>query len=414
MQEQQPPNIRTRSRWLRIGLPVVVLLIGVAAAVALVQTAPKAKRTPPPKQARLVEVETARIGDANIEIEAMGTVVAAQEVVLQSQVSGEVVAVSPELAPGGLFRAGEEILRIDPADYELNVRQKESELATAQSNLQLEQGKQAIARREYELLGETVAKGDSDLVLRKPQLAAAKAQVNMARAALSMAQLNLDRTRIRAPFNAIVRSRSVNVGTRVSPNSQLATLIGTDRYWIELAVPVDQLQWLEIPRADRHSGSTLRVYNEAAWGPGVYRSGRIIRLAGDLEEEGRMARLLVAVDDPLALGAENRAAPALLIDSYVRVVLEGRPLSEVVTLDRSLIRDGDQVWIMGEDDALQIRPVQIRFRGRDVVHISAGIAEGERIVRTDLAAPVAGMALRTGDAGVTQQDNGAAPLARPQ
>ncbi len=382
-------------RWLRTGLPLLVLLAGIGIALVLVETAPKARREPLPSQARLVEVQPVTLSDAVAEIEAMGTVVPALEVVLQPQVSGEVLTINDELVPGGRFRKGDELLRIDPADYELALRQRQSELAQAQSNLRIEQGQQAIAQREFELLGESTAGEDSALMLRKPQLQAVRASLSMAEAALERARLDLARTRIRAPFNAIVQSREVNAGTRVTPNSTLATLVGTDRYWLELSVPVDQLQWLQIPGVTGKAGSTVRIYNESAWGKERFRRGRVIRLAGDLENEGRMARLLVAVDDPLGLQPAHADAPILLLNSYVRTVIEGKTLTGVIRLDRSLLRGEDRVWVMGADGRLQIRNVAIPFRGADSVLVTDGLAAGEQLVTTDLAAPVEGMVLRS-------------------
>jgi len=384
-------------RWLRVVLPALVVLGGIVIAMVLVETAPRAKREPAPSQARLVEVQPVMLGDSVADIEAMGTVVPAREVVLQPQVSGEVLTISDELVPGGRFRKGEQLLRIDPADYELAVRQRESELAQARSNLRIEQGQQAIARNEFELLGESTAGEDNALMLRKPQLESVRASVATAQATLERARLDLARTRIRAPFNAIVQSREVNTGTRVTPVSKLATLIGTDRYWLELSVPVDQLQWLEIPGINAGDGSPVRVYDETAWGPDKFRRGRVIRLAGDLENEGRMARVLVAVDDPLALQPEHAGAPVLLLNSYVRAVIEGKTLNNVARVDRALLRGEDRVWLMGSDGRLQMRTVTIPFRGPHSVLVSAGLAAGERLVVTDLSAPVEGMALRTGD-----------------
>lgn len=401
MKEEQPeiaagdPSIGTpRRRW-RVLLPLLVVALGAAVAIALVDTAPRASRKPAAEQARLVRVQPVSTGDAVAEVEAMGVVVAAREVVLQPQVSGEVLWISDELVPGGRLRKGEELLRIDPADYRLAVRQRESELAQAQSELKIEQGQQIIARREFELLGEPEAGEDTALMLRKPQLQSVRASLAMAEAALDRARLDLERTGIRAPFNAIVQSRSVNAGTRVTVSSTLATLVGTDRYWLELSVPVDQLKWLEIPGQAGGRGSPVRIYDEAAWGRQQYRTGRIIRLAGDLEAEGRMARVLVAVDDPLALQPEHDGEPVLLLNSYVRAVIEGRELPQVVRLDRSLLRDSDRVWLMDADDRLQIRDIEVLFRGPDSVLVGGGLSDGDRVVATDLSAPVAGMALRT-------------------
>ncbi len=270
-------------------------------------------------------------------------------------------------------------------------------MAQAQSSLRLEQGQQAIAQREFELLNEPLAGDESDLVLRKPQLDSVRAQLALAQAALDKARLDLQRTRVRAPFNAIVQKRMVDLGARVTTANTLVTLAGTDRCWVEVTVPVHQLKWISVTGGKGNSGASVRIHNPAAWGPGFSREGKVIRLAGDLEDEGRMARLLVAVDDPFALAAENKGQPVLLMDSYVRVEIEGQQLDQVAAISRRHVRDGDQVWIMGESGALEIREVGIAFRGRDQVLVTDGIRSGERLVVSDLAAPVAGMPLRVGN-----------------
>jgi len=364
-------------------------------AVALMQSGPSAKREPPPRQARLVETRPLVIGSARTRIDAMGTVMPAESVTLQPQVGGEIISVSDDLEPGGLFRTGDELLRIDPRDYELAVLQRESEVAQAQSTLRLEQGQQSIARREFEILNESLQDDDQELVLRKPQLESVRAQLALAKAKLEQAKLDLQRSRIRAPFNAIVESIDVDVGTRVTSASTLATLAGTDSCWLEVSVPVKQLKWIDIPRGSTTQGSRVRITNPAAWGAGTFREGRVIRLAGGLEEEGRMARLFVEVDDPFTLKPENSGKPVMLLGSYVSAEIEGRPLEQVAAIAREHLRDGDRLWIMGADATLEIRQVDIVFRGRDQVLVADGVAAGEQLVVTDLAAPVAGMPLRS-------------------
>jgi len=393
-----------RSRWFRRLAPAFMLLAGVVVAVVLLQSGPSAKREPPPRQARLVEIQPVVTGNARTRIDAMGTVVPAESVALQPQVEGAVVFVSDELEPGGLLHAGDELLRIDPRDYELAVLQRESEVAQAQSLLRLEQGQQSIAKREFELLGESMQDDDRDLVLRKPQLESVRAQLALARASLEKANLDLQRSQVRAPFNAIVESADVDVGARVTTASTLATLVGTDTCWLEVSVPVRDLQWISIPRGDGVTGSGVRISNRAAWGEEGWREGRVIRLASDLGRDGRMARLIVEVDDPFTLRPENSGKPVLLMNSYVSVAIEGRELEQVATIDRQHLHDGDRLWIMGDDDALEIRKVDIAFRGQDQVLVTAGVKAGERLVVTDLAAPVAGMPLRSmQDDGVQAQ-----------
>lgn len=397
--ERDNPIIRLVRAGSRFLLPVGVLLLAVILFMVMMKSAPRAERTPRPQLARLVETVSASHGEQQVTISALGTVQAAQHVLLRPQVDGEVVEVSPQLVPGGYFQAGKRMLRIDASDYRLAVQQRESDLARARAELAMEQGNQAVARRENEILGEVLSDQQSSLVLRKPQLAMARASVTAAQAVLDNAHLALSRTIIMAPFDALVLSESVDLGTRLTSQSEIATLVGTDVYWVELSVPGSQLKWITLPGVDDDRGAAVRLYQDAVWGPGQYRSGRVIRLLGEVGDAGRMARVLVAVDDPLAIKAENAGTPRLLIGAYLRAEITGRTLPAAVALKREWLRDSDHVWIMGADDQLEIRPLQIAYRGSDEVFVTAGLDDGERIVTTGIAAVAAGMPLRVDSGG---------------
>ena len=396
-----PVNRCRRSlwRWLlllitRIVLPLLILTAGVLYANHLVETKPKSKRRPPQRQARLVEVIQVERQDIPVTISALGSVIAAREVDVKPQVAGRVIDISPEVLPGGLFQAGQKVLEIEPEDYKLIVQQRQSDVANADRDVKLEEGSQSVARQEFDLLSDMITDMDQDLMLRKPQLASTKAALEAAQARLDQAKLDLDRTKIVAPFNAVVKAKNVDVGTMVTPASTLATLTGTDEYWVNVVVPVDMLPWIVIPPRDGDTGSAVRICNPLVWGEDAYRAGEVIRLFGELETVGRMAQLLVSVKDPLSLSAENASAPRVLIGSFVRVEIEGRTIPSAISIDRELLRDGENVWVMSKNGKLQIKAVEIVFRGEGRVLVSNGIEPGDRIVTTNLAAPVEGMPLR--------------------
>lgn len=387
-------------RWLtrvilRTLVPVAVLAAGAAVALWLMETGPQAKPRPQARNATLVAVSTVDYGPQQTVVSGMGTVAAARNVELKPRVNGEIIELNRNLVPGGHFRKGETMLKIDPTDYRLAVRQLATDVAKAESDLQLEQGNQLVAQKEYKLLGETVSNEEKALMLRRPQLENLRATLEAARAKLEQARIDLARTEIKAPFNAVVQSRAVNIGTRADESSVLATLVGTDAYWVEVSVPVSQLRWIRIPQTDGDQGSLVRVFDSAAWGDGVFRQGRVIRLEAGLEEQGRMARLLVRVEDPLGLKPGSAGQPRMLIGSYVRVEIEGQAVASAAAIKREFIRNGNSVWVMNSKGGLDIRPVKIAFRGTDRLLITGGIDPGERLVTTDLASPVAGMPLCT-------------------
>jgi len=399
--QSSPP----RSRLKRLLLPAAILIGAVLVGFLLMRTGPKATRTPPPYSAKLVDVETVRLEDRALTIEVMGTVLPAREIALTPRVNGEIVEVSPEFVPGGFPRAGEALVRIDPTDYQLLIQQRESALAQAESAYRLEMGQQSIASRELEMLSETVAAEDRDLVLRKPQLQSAEATVASARAALQDARLDLARTRVKAPFNAVISERFADIGGQVSTATRLATLVGTDTFWVEASVPVDQLRWIDIPRMATEKGAKTSIYSKSAWGATAFRSGAVIRLRPELEQQGRMARLLIAVSDPLAIQPENADKPRMILSTYVRVEIEGTTLQKVATIPRSALRDDDHVYLMDGEGGLEIRPVEIIFRSADQV-FARGIRAGEKLVITDLSAPVEGMPLRIQDSAETTAQGG--------
>ena len=378
-----------------IVLPLAILAAGAAAAIHLMKSGPEARRRPPQRNVRLVETTEAKSSTHRVVVQAMGTVKPVRSIGLQPRVGGQVVEVSDEFTPGGVFAAGETILKIDSRDYDLLVRQREASVAQAESALKIEQGQQSIARREFEIMRETVTDADRDWVLRVPQLASAQATLDAAKAALAQARLDAKRTTVQAPFNAIVQTRNADMGMQVGASTPLGTLLGTDEYWIEVAVRVDELRWIAVPWSVGEEGSPVKVYHEAAWGEGVFREGRVVRLLSELEPDGLMARLLVSVPDPMGLSDEHRQAPRLLIGSYVRVDIEGRELEGVFALDRAMLHGGNQVWALGADGRLDIRTVTVPYSGRQRVYVSKGLSEGDQLVTTNLSAPVEGMALRT-------------------
>jgi len=405
-----PQESATKRRLLQIGIPAAVLAIGLLLAVWMLRTGPQAKQRPRPRTAPLVEVRPLASVNRQALLHAMGTVTASRLVELRPQVGGRVLEMADAFLPGGHLAAGAELLRIDPDDYRLTVDQLGGEVAKAEAELRLEEGNQLVAQKEYELFGSEVSEAERALMLRQPQLDSLRAALVAAEARLAKARLDLERTGVHAPFNAVVVSREVNLGAYVSTATPLGQLAGTDSYWIEAAVPASQLRWIQVPGAGRGEGSRVRVFDESAWGGGRFREGRVLRVAADLEEQGRMARLLVEVPDPLALKKGNRNLPVLLLGAYVRVEIDGEALAGVVPVARTELRDGDTAWVMSSDKKLEIRPLQVAFRGRDEVLVSEGLEDGELLVTSSLSTPVAGMELRrVGDEAAEPTQGGGTP-----
>ncbi|MCF7955645.1 MAG: efflux RND transporter periplasmic adaptor subunit [Phycisphaerae bacterium] len=379
-------------------LPAVIVIAGLLISTGLMKTKPKSVRRPPEKQARLVETVLIQPKDVTITVDGMGVVVPARQVNLTPQVSGKITELNPKLIPGVILAKDEKLLQIEPNDYELIVKQREGELANAQSNLEIEYGSQDVAKQESKLLGNTLSDSDKRLVLRQPHLGIAKSNFEMAQARLDQARLNLERTTIKLPFNAVINEKHIERGQMVSPSTPLVKLTGTDEFWINVSVQVDKLKWIKIPGKNGEEGSMVKVYNSSAWGENMFRTGKVVRLLPDLETSGRMAKLIVSIEDPLLIKSENPVRNLLLLGSYVRVEIEGETIKSAYSIDRSLLRNGDNVWVAsneGNETRLNIQSVNVLYKGKDEVVISNGIALSDNIVASDISAPVAGMQLRT-------------------
>ncbi|MCF7973337.1 MAG: efflux RND transporter periplasmic adaptor subunit [Phycisphaerae bacterium] len=379
---------------IKLLLPVVIIAAAAGFFGFQMKTRPVAERKTPPRQAKQVHVTVARRTDVRAVLDYIqGPVMPAQEVTLSPQVSGLIVTMSPALIPGGIVTQGHMLLGIDPSDYELALKQRRSDVARARLNLELERGNQAIARQEFEMLKEEVSEQDQALVLREPHLADAQAALEAAQAAVSRAELDLSRCLVMAPFNAVIREKKIDLGTRVSPGSTLVSLAGTDEYWIEAEVPVSKLQWIDVPSGMSQTGSRVTIYDPATWGPGLSREGQVIRLLSDIDPGGLMARVLVSVQDPLALLPENQGKPVLLLGALVDLEIKGDILESVIPLQREWLHDENRVWVMAEDNTLKTQEVTISFPGYQQVCVVAGLEDGQRVVITDIAAPVEGMPL---------------------
>jgi len=414
----------------RIIIPLVVLVGGIVVSAIFIATAPKAKQKALVREAQLVDVTTVRQGNHRVVVKAMGTVIPSKRITLQPQVSGQLTEVSEKFVPGGRFDSGETIVKIDQQDYDFVVKQRTADVVRAKHDLKIEQGQQIIAKREYDLIVKSQTGGvvDRDLILRKPQLELANAAVDAAQAALDKAKLDQKRTTLTAPFNAVVLDKQeIDIGSQVSPVTKIAVLAGTDEFWVLASVPISSLKWMGISESRKLlEGSEVRIFNKTSWPETTKRTerpttatrpgqpepskriGRIVGLLSTLETQGRLARVLISVKDPLCLKAADPDLPKLLVGMYVSLEADGIELENAIRIDRTSLRDNNTVWVFGKDGLLEIRKVKVKWRDRDYVYVIEGLEDGERIVTSDLAVRVTGTPLKI-DAPTTRPTTQPAP-----
>ena len=393
--------IRTLLRLLlKVLLPIAVIGGSAWIVWTLYLTRPDAAREDVPPPIPVVSVIGVSPRNHAITIEAYGTVVPARRVMLRTQVGGRIVDHHPSLAPGGVLTQGVEVIRIDPKDYELRVKQEEVALASAKAAFDLEQGQQVVAAKEWALLKDEIEASEEmeDFALRRPQQRRAQAEVEAAENRLAVARLDLERTVVHAPFNALVLDESVETGQLISPQDEMAELVGTDQFWVRVEVPYDMLARIRFADEPNRPGSAAEVFVAANEEPPRPRKARVLRLLGDLSERGRMARILISIEDPLCLSPDHPPNDTpILLNSYVRVEIDAGTIRDVVEIPRIALRQNDQIWVRDAEGRLRIQDVDIRWRQPDSVLVADPFAPDEQLIVSRLAVVVPGMRVRVGD-----------------
>ncbi len=402
-----------KSKALRLILPILIVILAVLGAQILIANRPSAPKASLGDKATFVEVLTAHRQDERAVITAFGTVQAHRQITVQPEVSGVVVQQNPDLVKGGIIHEGVALLQIDPRDYRFAVDEERAALAKAEFDLKVELGNQAVARREWDLLNPQTGKISDlskQLALRRPHLKEKRIALEAAKSRLAKARLDLQRTILRAPFNALVLSESVEVGQLVATQSSVATLVGTDEFRVQVSVPIHQLGWISFPGPGTSFGSRARIIRDLGNGEPVVWNSRVVELLGDVTETGRMAQVLVSIPDPLELKRPKAVRRPLLLGEYVRAEIEGPILHDIVVLPRHAIREGDRVWVKNADNRLEVRPVDIVLSRKDSVLISHGIEEGDQIITSQLPVAIPGLFVQSAEEPAVPESGSPDPL----
>ncbi len=382
-------EMRKVREWIvRYGLALLVLAGALYGARRLVASRPETTRREMDSRAVPVRVITPVRTNYQVRVSSMGEVLAARHVSLRTQVGGRIVEVHPAFESGGRFREGEVLLVIEPDDYETALSEARSHYAQARLQEDLELQRQLVARSELTQSGSDVPDGAGRrIALREPQVEAARAAVTAADAAVRRAQRNLDRTKVVAPFDAVLLTKNVDIGSVVSAQAAVAELAAVDQFHIKASFSPGQLRWMPERDRDGHFLASGPVEVRARSGQSWFtREGRMVRLLGDLS--GNMVRVLVSVPDPLT-GDDD----PLLLGTFAHCLLPGRALDGVLAVPLRAVRDGGVVWVAGAGDRLERLTPEIIWTGDDLALLGDGLNANARVIVSALVADVEGMPL---------------------
>ena len=365
----------------QILLPLVILVMGVSAFFVFSGMKKPPEEKPKVDNTPIVSVQAITLTPVSLDVESHGVVSPKYETELVAQVSGEIVELSEHFVRGGFVKKGDVLAKIDQTDYQAQLIDAQAKLASAKASLKQEIAHGKVAESEWQHIKNGTP---TELSLRKPQLAKELSHVKAAEAGVLIAQRNLERSEIIAPYDAMIEARHVGLGSYISTGNKIGKVLATDVAEIRLPVAENQLRYL------LNQGVTAKVTLTGNFaGEQTQWQARIIRSEGVIDSTSRMNYLVAQVVDPYGLKDNKKA---IRFGAYVNAQISGKKVQDVAVIPRYLLSDNG-VAVLDEDNKLRFVDVDIiRQDGRNVI-VSNGLKEGDLMITSALNYPLNGMQL---------------------
>ena len=374
---------------IKVFLTLLILTLAVVAAAGIIMTRPMPE--PVAIAPNVVAIRGIQMEAENIPltIYAQGVVEPLTASELITQVNGRVAWVSPNFNAGGFFKQGEPLVKLESEDYEAGVGLAEAREVRALA--EFEHATFELKRMRALVKDQLVSQAMLENAVRQTRLTEAalkEAQIN-----LDQAERDLDRTELRAPFDAIVRSKAVDLGEFVSMGKPLAQLFAADGFEVRLPVLDTQLAYLNLPSsieatAPLNSANLPSVRLSAQYaGAAASWDAQLVRSESEIDRRSRMVTLVARVS-----GTRNAlSANPLPVGAFVNAEIEGITLENAFQLPRSALRQDNQVLVVDEESRLRFREVSIARYEQDRILIQSGLREGDIVNISPIQAVVDGM-----------------------
>ncbi len=375
-------------RKLKYLLPIAIIILSILLTVIIIMMKPEIE--PEAQEITAVQVRVMKVikQDIQMVVNSQGTVHAKTESEIVAQVSGVIEAVSSSFVAGGFFKKGEVLVRLDARDYQYRYIQAQHKVTQAELALKLEEQQAEIASDEWKQMNEGPPPA---LVSRDPQLAEAAASLESARASLLQAQLDLDRTKVRAPFSGRLKVKNVDRGRYVTPGMSLARIYSIDVAEVRLPIPDKDLKYLDLPRDFRlkdNPGHRPEVILSGDFAGSKHQwTGNLTHIEGELDARSRMIHAAAQVPDPYG---KKHEVP-LTAGMYVKAEIIGKKVSNLVVVPREVLRGQNQILIVDKENHLYTRKIGIYRIEGESVYIDSGLENGELVCLSQLKTVVEGM-----------------------
>lgn len=320
---------------------------------------------------------------AILKVSAQGEVRPRTDINLTAEVSGRIERTSEHFVAGGAFKKGELLVKIEDPKYRVAVAAAKSRMAQAEELLRREEAEADLALKDYEALGRGAEA--SDLTLRKPQLAQARAAYEAARADYESARLDLKRTELSAPFDGRVRERLAGEGQFIAPGAAIGRIFSTDVAEIRLPLSDNDLAKLGISLAFVESPENPgpKVTLSSTIG-GAYHewTARIARTDGAIDPSTRQISAIAVVEDPYGVGADEGVPLAMGL--FVDAVIEGRAIDRAIVLPRTALFGRNTVYVIDAENRIGAREVIVIAADKDTITLAGGLESGERVITSPL------------------------------
>jgi multidrug efflux pump subunit AcrA (membrane-fusion protein) len=375
--------------------PLIIIIFGISVSLLLVLSKPSPEVVLPEKKITKVYTTSFKEGDYPAIYHNTGVVKSSQNLHLTSAVSGTVSYISEKFIPGHIVQKGEVLVELSDFTLKRKVKISEANLKQAKAAYEVELGKQQVAKQNVEVVFKATGTKpeNKSLMLRAPQLEHAKADLAKAQHDLELANSDLEDATIRAPFNAMILSKNVSMSENITAKSSVfGDLVDIDQYWIEILAPDGVIPWLN----SREINILAKVYPSNS---SESLEGYVLKTIMALDESSRMARVIVAVNDPMQInkvisGDKDRDHhhPFLMLNDYVDVTIIGKTIKSVFKMPIDYLRSNNTVWVFSKGK-LDIKPVSLIYKDKDFVYIKSGISSEDKIITTNIGIPVNNMHL---------------------
>jgi RND family efflux transporter MFP subunit len=379
----------------KVGIPLFILLGAIAIMVVLVMSKERPEKKTPEPPEFLVDVAPIEFNNIEFLVYAQGSVQPKNQTMLSSQISGKVVRIADDFIEGGFFKKGDVLVELEKVDYETDLLLREAELARAQAALDEEIARGRVAEKEWSSFNSGTP---PELGLRKPQLASEQANLKAAKANHQRAKRNLERTEIRAPYDGLVKSRSVDLGQFLPTGGQIGEVFATDIAQVRLPLTDDDVAFID----DLNQNQPVVTLSADVAGKKQFWQGRLVRDEAVLDDARRVIYGVVEVDDPYQLTKTNSQQIPLKFGRFVSAEITGVRANNIVKLPRFVLRLDGTVLSVDEDSKLRINQVDVVRTDEDYVYIGNGLSSSHQVVMSAISTPYDGMPVRTLDKAESQ------------